>query len=1286
MRPVRLVISAFGPYSGKTEIDFEALGGEGLYLITGDTGAGKTTIFDAIVFALYGEASGEVRRADMFRSKYAPEDVPTFVEFVFAYRNKRYTVRRNPEYLRAKGRGSGTTMQKADAVLSFPGGQPPVTKAKEVTRAVTELIGLSRKQFTQIAMIAQGDFQKLLLAGTEERSGIFRQIFGTGIYQTLQEQLKAAVREQGKEYDELRRSINQYMESVVCKEDSPCAAELTELKRERFDGRIGEGLVLLEELCREDESLLRELNEKLENLDGKIQKEDQLIGNLHKLQEQRRELSRNEEQLKELLPKLKEQEELYEEAEKRAREGDSLAIRIKELTDRLQLFVRLEQEKKLLEEKEDEISGVNSLRQGLEENQKGLEQSLRAGEESLRGLAEIGEERERLGHQKKDLLDKKNRMRQQQAVWDKAVSECDEIKKKGEQLQEQTEALRAKEQEGKQAQEVRKRELEKLGDAKEAELSSLQKRKEDGERLNTFTEQEKGLQALQKLAKELEELCGNLQKQTQESREEQALLKKEWEDVKGAEESRLLLEQQKKLWEEKKRGRERLQGEIEACRKRQKELLKAQEEYQKAAKEKEQAGSSYRRMEQMFLDAQAGMLARDLLDGDACPVCGSCHHPHLAQMPERAPQKEQVSKERERLSQVEAEAERLSERAGHLAERLKEQEQRVKALSEDLFGKESDNTLKGEGMEALCQKLAGEEEKSEKEAKSLKQETERVKKQIARRQELEKLLSEGEKTVQDKEGLLREKEQDFAVARGKKAEKERQWEAFILGLQLPEATESQRWDVGRIKQALDKSLAESTREHQRAKRKKERLVQLEQEELAAEQKQQLLREQIAEKQEQAAGLKGQEQALRAQADQEAAKAMELAGTVKEWLMQKNENSGPYPKTIDPGRPEAAWYINSVLSELENGLSALEHALVRNQEGVLKKQALEKQIPEKKEQLQKLLEEIRKAELTQARLKAERAAKAQQIETLAKEIGTEQKEEVLNTIHTLQKRREELEKNLQEAEKNVRACRSGKERLEAAAEALQKQISLAGEEAELSEEEVLARKSGLQQEKKQISAKRDQVSSSITTNRELYRRVKEKQENIEEVEKKYIWMRSLSETANGMLSGKQKIELETFIQMTYFDRIILRANRRLLTMSSGQYELKRRQEGENRKEKAGLDLNVIDHYNGSERSVKTLSGGESFQASLSLALGLSDEIQSYAGGIRLDSMFVDEGFGSLDEEALSQAMKALVQLTEGKRLVGIISHVSELKDKIDKKIIVTKRRDRDGIGSHVTVEA
>ena len=149
------------------------------------------------------------------------------------------------------------------------------------------------------------------------------------------------------------------------------------------------------------------------------------------------------------------------------------------------------------------------------------------------------------------------------------------------------------------------------------------------------------------------------------------------------------------------------------------------------------------------------------------------------------------------------------------------------------------------------------------------------------------------------------------------------------------------------------------------------------------------------------------------------------------------------------------------------------------------------------------------------------------------------------------------------------------------------------------------------------------------------------------------------------------EKVTYIQMTYFDRIIARANTRLMVMSGGQYELKRRREAENNQSHSGLELDVIDHYNGSERSVKTLSGGESFKASLALALGLSDEIQSSAGGIKLDTMFVDEGFGSLDGESLDQAMRALMGLADGNRLVGIISHVNELKDRIDRQIIVKK---------------
>ncbi len=151
-------------------------------------------------------------------------------------------------------------------------------------------------------------------------------------------------------------------------------------------------------------------------------------------------------------------------------------------------------------------------------------------------------------------------------------------------------------------------------------------------------------------------------------------------------------------------------------------------------------------------------------------------------------------------------------------------------------------------------------------------------------------------------------------------------------------------------------------------------------------------------------------------------------------------------------------------------------------------------------------------------------------------------------------------------------------------------------------------------------------------------------------------------------------LETYVQTTWLDRVLERANLRLMVMSDGQYELLRQRQAEDLRSQSGLELEVLDHYNATRRSVRTLSGGESFQASLALALGLSDEIQAAAGGIQLDTLFVDEGFGSLDEEALDKAVQALSELSQGNRLVGIISHVAELKERIDRRIVVTKARD------------
>ena len=208
MRPLNLTMSAFGPYAGQTTVDFSVLGTSGLYLITGDTGAGKTTIFDAITYALYGEASGESRESSMLRSKYAAPETPTFVELTFLNGGKTYTVRRNPEYTRPKTRGTGTTVQKADAELTMPDSRI-ITKARDVTAAVTDIVGVDREQFARIAMIAQGEFRKLLLAQTDERKAIFRQIFHTGQYQALQNRLKEETAALDRQCGELEAGLRQ---------------------------------------------------------------------------------------------------------------------------------------------------------------------------------------------------------------------------------------------------------------------------------------------------------------------------------------------------------------------------------------------------------------------------------------------------------------------------------------------------------------------------------------------------------------------------------------------------------------------------------------------------------------------------------------------------------------------------------------------------------------------------------------------------------------------------------------------------------------------------------------------------------------------------------------------------------------------------------------------------------------------------------------------------------------------------------------------------------------------
>ena len=249
MRPIKLTVSAFGPYAGKTEFDFDKLGTGGLYLITGDTGAGKTTIFDAITYALYGDPSGNNREVSMFRSKYADINTPTFVRLTFNYKGKEYTIERNPEYERAAQRGSGLTKQTAGVELILPDGKP-LTKTKEVDNAINNIIGINREQFCQIAMIAQGDFLKLLISPTKERIEIFRHIFKTKLYSDLQDRLKSELSVLNNDCSKIKQSISQYIAGINCSDSSLLSLDVTKAKK--GDLPTDECILLIEKLIAED--------------------------------------------------------------------------------------------------------------------------------------------------------------------------------------------------------------------------------------------------------------------------------------------------------------------------------------------------------------------------------------------------------------------------------------------------------------------------------------------------------------------------------------------------------------------------------------------------------------------------------------------------------------------------------------------------------------------------------------------------------------------------------------------------------------------------------------------------------------------------------------------------------------------------------------------------------------------------------------------------------------------------------------------------------------------------
>lgn len=910
MRPLKLIISAFGPYAGKTELDLKKFGTSGLYLITGDTGAGKTTLFDAITFALYGEPSGETRKTSMLRSKYAFPDADTYVEMTFAYNGNEYNIIRNPEYQRPKKRGDGFTSQKADATLIYPDGRL-VTGSPQVTNAIIELIGIGRSQFTQIAMIAQGDFLKLLIASTKERQEIFRQIFQTKNYEALQYRLKNEAGSLGNQYNEIQRSIKQYIDGIVCEADDVIEIDVRKAKSTQL--MIAAVLELLTKLTEQDEAKQKTEDVALKGVERKISKIDTALGKAEQDNKARTDLSKTKSDLLSASEELLELQNTYEESAKHQPEIEPLTGLIATEQGKLPQYDELNMLDKTISEKSEQLKTL---------------------------------------HEKKDELAESIRLKkEQQRNWN-----------------------------------------DELLSLKDADTKKLQLETEQGKTKNR----------------------------------------------------KLLVEGLSALLSE----RTKIKSTYEA----------AQAEYQKLRDSAEAANIIYIELNRAFLDAQAGILAGTLEDGVPCPVCGSEEHPTPVEISDEAPTEKSVETAKKKADKAQNDASDASVAAAGEKGKLESKDKEIEKASKDIFAEHP-----------------------------------------------EKL----------KEGISAE--------------------------------------IAKISVCMNTLSAKIEIAEQRCKRKTE--------------------------------------------------------------------------------------IETNLPNIEKQMTGLGEAIVENQTAIATISA-----------------EIKGLVSTQNKLKATL--------TFATKVEAEA------NIRLLTNKRKQLETDISATKKNLGKHQAHISGLETQIQTLTRQLE--GVEA-INTEKFAKQKIELSKKKKEHTDKMTAIASRLSTNAGIKERIDERLKEVSTIEKRLKWVKALSDTANGQLSGKDKIMLETFVQASYFERIIRRANVRLMIISSGQYELKRAADASNQRSQSGFELDVIDHYNASERSVKTLSGGEAFMASLSLALGLSDEIQSASGGIRLDTMFVDEGFGSLDQDTLSQALKVLNGLADSSLLVGIISHVAELKERIDKQIVVKKEK-------------
>ncbi|WP_026511639.1 AAA family ATPase [Butyrivibrio sp. LC3010] len=1058
MKPIKLVISAFGPYAGKVpEIDFRVFEEKGLFLISGDTGAGKTTIFDAICFALYGTTSGTYRDTKNLRSEYAKDNEESFVDFYFSHQGKEYHVRRQPSYERKKQRGSGVITEKEKASF-YAEGEAPIEGVTPVNNAVKELLHIDEKQFKQIAMIAQGEFWDLLNARTEQRTEILRTIFMTGGYKNIEYKLKDRMdRALGIKKD-TEKSITQYFGDVTCSEESEIFEELDSLQK-RAEGassawNLQEIVDLIERVITEDKEKLKEVKESFKTAD--------------------KELEKNKKEL-------------------------AIAQTNNQFLDRLK---GLEEEKKTLDEKKEEMQGFKEHLQRQRIATREVNPVYMAWKSKT---DELEKTKEQIAKENSALIEARENAAKRKAEHEEAEKKRPEA----ESLQKRIDKIEGEEEKYQQRDQLR----EKLKAGKEAEAEIAKEEKQLEIKDNELKER----------ILELKEVVSGLKDKPAE------LVK-----VKGdGDKLRILQESVNDFLEDQLPQRE----------KKSKSLALKQASFTEAFRKYEYASKRRMEAERILDSCRAGILAAGLKDGEKCPVCGSVHHPEPAALPD-----ESVTEEEFKLLQNEENS-----------LREKKEKKNTEAEKEKTAFLQYEDQLRIGILDCLENDLL----EMGKDGGSLDELIEELKKAGAILDEKIKANSGLEKRLKDECESLENAEKSLDKAQGTESEK------------------------------LTKD-----------------------------------KDELSEKKQENAKLVTETEAT--------LKSLSELGFDNWFLAEKElkELTDSKDKILSAisGAAEASTAADKKVAMHQSAIATLNASLVTQ--------------------------------------KADSDSLETALNKVMKEHDFDTFDEMLLLVAT-EKEITESEKKL--SDYNQAVLTNEAQLLQAKADAKGKIWIDIGSLRELCETQ-----SG---EVEDIRKQRNTLDNRISINREKLNNITSRQEELEKSQKEYSICSRLYNLVKGT-TGNGKITLEQYIQAAGFDGIIAAANRRLLPMSDGQYELYRQEDSLGKKSNNFLDLEVLDNYTGHRRPVGNLSGGESFKASLSLALGLSDTVSSNLGGIQMDALFIDEGFGTLDRKSMDSAMDILVNLSGTNKLVGIISHREELMENISQQIKVTKGKD----GSHVTIDS